>query len=715
MNKIFLLGGYDLEMVTIKELLEKYSMEYKDKKLSWGAKLSDYEEFFDDNHLFIGVELEQDRQPPKHYMEIDHHGHKSDQPSALEQVAALLDVELDRWQQLVAANDAHYIAGMQKFCATYEEIQKIRHADRQAQGVSQKDEELGVESIKKSNNHIVYALTPHFSAITDRIYDKYTHYIIYNDEKIVFYGYKVKKVLEFLKQNNIQPSHCYFGGGAFGFVGIKEDVLSKDEIKHLVKEFDGMSDEVISYHTFMFPFVFKGAFDKKDMWEYHQFEIQQPRDYNEYVYFYKHVQDALYNVKGEMKHNFISKYYEYKEQEGTYTITTKNKGSFILKLDGISLRIFNTNIAILSFNLINDTYYNPQDILAINDFGRRIYPQFLGENFTQNTKEAFLAQSISLKFSQKKICEDFTHFNKIENLSIEKFNFLPKFIHELISPNFTNFTKIRPIIDDRMFVISQYHNDVLSHRMKNYCETTGYGYEKDDFWYKYVYVDGNGKTCQSKYMTKELIQQSTYDRWVEDGTLFGITRYSFVVLTDSGFGKGVILPHTQTMYFQIFSLLLAYRATIIEFLDEIQNITSKSDEEIIKEAKDLYKRYLNFLNKLYFKEVTAQDQGIELYNKAMQIMDIPKYMADLDNEINELHSYIEILEEKKIAKTMNKLTWIGGVLLPPSLVAGYFGMNTLGSWEFESGGISLIWIIASGFIIPILFAIFEFLQKEHHE
>jgi len=267
-----------------------------------------------------------------------------------------------------------------------------------------------------------------------------------------------------------------------------------------------------------------------------------------------------------------------------------------------------------------------------------------------------------------------------------------------------------------MFVISQYHNDALANRMKNYCDTTEeYMYENDDFWYEYIFIDGNGKNCQSRYMTKDLIKQSTYDRWVEYGTLFGITRYSFVVLTDSGFGKGVILPHTQTMYFQIFSLLLAYRATIIEFSDEIQDITSKTDEEIITEAKELYKRYLNFLNKLYFKEVTAQDQGIELYNKAMQIMDIPKYMVDLDNEINELHHYVDMLEEKKIAKTMNLLTLIGAIMLPPSLVTGYFGMNTLGEWKFDNGALSLGIIILSASLIPAGIFFKKLLTKEHHE
>lgn len=148
------------------------------------------------------------------------------------------------------------------------------------------------------------------------------------------------------------------------------------------------NEPLYSYHTFMLPFTFEDEFKPKDNWKYHPFEIKKQRDFNEYVYFYEHVQDALYN-ENEVSNSCISNYYEWnEEQEGTYTINCK-KGIFELELDGISLRIFNTNVAILAFNLKNTKYQNPDDILAINDFGRRIYPQFLGDKFTQDTKNRY--------------------------------------------------------------------------------------------------------------------------------------------------------------------------------------------------------------------------------------------------------------------------------------------------------------------------------------
>jgi hypothetical protein len=181
-------------------------------------------------------------------------------------------------------------------------------------------------------------------------------------------------------------------------------------------------------------------------------------------------------------------------------------------------------------------------------------------------------------------------------------------------------------------------------------------------------------------MMKKLISESTYDRWVDWGTLFGISRYSFVSITGSWFGKNRLLPHIQTMYFQIFTLLLAYRATIIKFSDDIQNTTNETIqniEKLSKETEDIYEKYLGFLNKLYFKEVTAQDQGIELYNQAMKVMDIEKYMNDLNHEITQLHAYINMKKEKERNDKLEFISKIGAILIPPTLLAGLFGMNVL--------------------------------------
>lgn len=667
----FLLGGHDLEMLEICKILQERDCSFSDRNLFWGARLSDYEDLFDEEKHFIGIELEADIPPPTHYTEIDHHGKNAHKPSALEQVLNLLDParQLTRWQQLVVANDCGYITAMQAMGATSKEIDDIRSQDRIAQGITSEDERLAQLSVARSQNESVYSLTHKFSAVSDLLVYQYNQYLIYNDKTVTFYGYNISELQQFLPQFGVDAEQYYFGGGKNGFLGLKSGILSKKKIQELVEAFMYKTKQH-SYHTFMFPFVFEGEMSNGSPWQHKLFEIKSTKAYNEYVYFYKHVQDALYETN-ESSDQFTSKYYEYPFKEGSYTIDCV-KGSFTLKLDGLSLRVFNTNIAILSFHLVNETYIHANDILAINDFGRRIYPQFLdAETFTNSTKNSILAKQLCLEIDGTRTIETFSNYDNLEGLTIQN-KCIPKFIEELIEAHFDNYDSISPVIDDRMFVISQYNNDAISSKLSTMQESS-YAYETDDWWYKYVFIDGMEKTCQSKPMSKHLIRESSYERWVEYGTLFGISRYAFVVLSTNNFGNTVLLAHTQSMYYQIVTLLLAYRASIIKFSDEIQDTTSQ--KKGAKSPQSLYEDYLNFLNKLYFKEVTAQEQGIELYQKALEVMNIERYMADLDHEINELHSYVTMSNEQKRNKRLEFIGEIGAVFLPPSLLAGMYGMN----------------------------------------
>jgi hypothetical protein len=224
-------------MVEIKKLLQKSKQKFYDKKLYWGAKLCDYRDVLNDKDEFVAIELELDINPPKHFIEIDHHNQNSNKPSSLEQVAKLLDVKLDRYLELVAANDRGYIPEMKKLCATAKEIQALRAKDRAAQGVTQKDEELAQKSIDEAKDEFIYAYSDKFSAISDRAYDKFAQYVIFNDTKIVFYGYKVKEVVKFLQKQGLKKDSYYYGGGEFGFVGIKDNILFKSKIKKILEEF----------------------------------------------------------------------------------------------------------------------------------------------------------------------------------------------------------------------------------------------------------------------------------------------------------------------------------------------------------------------------------------------------------------------------------------------------------------------------------------------
>lgn len=162
---LFLLGGHDLEMQTIVQILTDRNVIFKDRYLQWdNALLSQYEEEIQqygnkEPFIIYGVELKEDITPPTNYIRIDHHNEYATYPSALEQVASILDHPLNRYQTLVAANDKAYIPGMLEIGASHEEINLIRQEDRKAQGVIEDDEKLAQEAITNGTEKLlVYML-----------------------------------------------------------------------------------------------------------------------------------------------------------------------------------------------------------------------------------------------------------------------------------------------------------------------------------------------------------------------------------------------------------------------------------------------------------------------------------------------------------------------------------------------------------------------------
>jgi hypothetical protein len=128
-NYIFFLGGYDAEMVTIKDILKEKNLSFFDNNLKWGAKLSEYKKELSElssDQIPVFIELNLDTEYPPNAIIIDHHNERAgkDKKTSIEQVADLLGVELNRWQQLISTNDKGYVWGMIDIGASEEEIKK---------------------------------------------------------------------------------------------------------------------------------------------------------------------------------------------------------------------------------------------------------------------------------------------------------------------------------------------------------------------------------------------------------------------------------------------------------------------------------------------------------------------------------------------------------------------------------------------------------------
>lgn len=183
---MFFLGGRDLEMVTIKELLMNFAPDrIQDKQLAWGAKASDYwneiKSCLASGKTAVLVELDNDLGLEEECIVIvDHHGERAGayQPTSLHQVFALLDLPAEqwtRWYELVAANDRGYIPAMRELGATADEVGEVRRQDRAAQGVTPAEEVAAEEAIEKAESLagggliVVHLPHAHTAPVTDRL------------------------------------------------------------------------------------------------------------------------------------------------------------------------------------------------------------------------------------------------------------------------------------------------------------------------------------------------------------------------------------------------------------------------------------------------------------------------------------------------------------------------------------------------------------------
>ena len=172
-------------------------------------------------------------------------------------------------------------------------------------------------------------------------------------------------------------------------------------------------------------------------------------------------------------------------------------------------------------------------------------------------------------------------------------------------------------------------------------------------------------------MRIELTKKHTYKRWSDYGTLYGINRYSFVCLTSSldslkKSGSAFIVPHIQTMYYKMAELCLVQRACLLRFSDEVAGISAMDDQNkifITERVSSLYKQYLRFVNRIYFREITAQEQGIEMYQMMQDSMSIEHNVKALNAEIQELHSYTSLIQEQKQNRNIAFLTIIGAIFI----------------------------------------------------
>jgi hypothetical protein len=558
------------------------------------------------------------------------------------------------------------------------------------------------------------------------------------------------------------------------------------------------SGDLFSHHVFLLPFKWSKTsaggtgslptqVDLEEMtrrltkedWENTPFQLDTVANYNEWHYFYDYVRKVIYetsNVPEDNKKRFIRHFRHRFAEGGTYSITTPSpksrktpngKETYHLAIDEVYLHLYDTGVGVLSFHLDNrdGQKSTPEDILLINQYGRRVFPPFYlippdrvgtqrafdltfadekNNELQPNGKE--VAYKISVRFQKNghpetfpedwsalrgQLTKNVEEVTKIREAKTPHRSIIPEFKPAAFCQPFLevfsaaeplqkdgDFTpanetyRLQSVLDDRMFTACWYGSDEMAN---GFGPTWANGrawskknhYLSNDWWYQYVFIDGNDKTVDSPDLQQKLIDAASYRRWEQRGTAYGVTDYSFVMLTSSlstlrKFNAEFLVTHLQSIYYKLVELTLVQRATVQRFSNEVTFISQLdippevSDDNFKKEvqnlaasANDLYRRYIRFVNGLYFREVTAQVQGIELYQRLQEQSRLPSLVNSLKEEIHELHSYVRqesdrlLLEEQEERKAieeerLNFLSRIGALFLAPGLLVAVYDLGFYG-------------------------------------
>ncbi|MBK8486090.1 MAG: hypothetical protein IPL31_17530 [Saprospiraceae bacterium] len=458
--------------------------------------------------------------------------------------------------------------------------------------------------------------------------------------------------------------------------------------------------------------------------------------YNEFTYFYPFIRELIYDQED---HDLIRNYTYQKNDLKYYCIDVACKefrGQLYLDIEAIDLHMYSSGVGMICFKLANKKpeQSTADKILLINEFGRRIYPQFLDEDGSIKSVHAnFLAHKIILLSNVADYKANDEEWNLSKSMDNGNAFFInqkvPKFIHSLFIPEKVIFSESENgnhvkhlyfcgLFDDRMFFISWYGNDSFS-------EQTGKQFESSNWWYSYVFGDKKYKSIANDEMQRmQLRELHTYSRWKEFGTLFGISRDSFVSLSASkSYLNANKLPpiyqHTTTVYSKMALINLMQRATVLKFQNEKVRLLNKYNAELgednpsrlammYEEARYLYLRYFKFSMNLNFDYVAWNIQAIELYTMIRKVMKIDEDVSKLKDQIQELAQFIEseqqrrILEEER-ARNINgeNLNMILLYTATIGIMASLFGSSLIepknfkffGSWDETHNKIWLSWLL----------------------
>ena len=236
--------------------------------------------------------------------------------------------------------------------------------------------------------------------------------VIYDPNEVAYYGPALPHLICRLQQHFSLTvgDALVHGGGEEGYLSLFPDKFPTAPSAETLIHFLEKHMTQYSHHVFLFSFkwypaeaqgptlnewveTLKTQPSSLGKWAPHAFETNRAGSYSEFVYFYDFAAEALYepgeNLAAYLKAQepdreevpqptFYHLQHNLEQADKPYYYTFKVKGTkepYRLRIDSVLLNLYEMGVGVISFHLRNETYPELADILKINQFGRRLYPQ----------------------------------------------------------------------------------------------------------------------------------------------------------------------------------------------------------------------------------------------------------------------------------------------------------------------------------------------------
>ncbi len=415
-------------------------------------------------------------------------------------------------------------------------------------------------------------------------------------------------------------------------------------------------------------------------------------------------------------------------------IIESSQGQMVFE-DEVQLDLMDVDITIYKFNVghvsflcrYRHPYEGPkseesfyQYVLMINDRLRRLYLPWLAQGVEnvhiddiEGRIEAQVAGnapyhdiriSIGKSFSNKLfkeeedvILEDYQACLQFEALNFETGNkpsLLEAVLGQMEKPSLN--CSFELLDDNRMFTVAY----ILVDKLDSFLDVKPWGnlesLNLSQRWHRLLTVDSANRTMITSYepLRFQTVRTCTYPRWIdpndpENSSIFGCTRHSFIMLgsrRNYHFKKN-LRNNFLHQYCEMARLVLAQSAVIQRFGMEnyrlsgmvTRNESSEQnwifDEAVFKEVSQFKQSYNDFINRLYFSDITSQMQGTELYRMLQSKLEVPTRLTELRDEINQLSNQLEMHQRQSQEKNITQLTRTTIMLGIMAFVAGVYGAN----------------------------------------